>query len=92
MSLTFKYLTRTTGIALLIVGIAMVPALAVSLIYHETSIAIAFLKVFPGSIIIGVMMYKSFKHSFSRLVISDGLLMVIWGWFIAALVDACRTF
>lgn len=86
MSLTFKYLTRTTGIALLIVGIAMVPALAVSLIYHETSIAIAFLKVFPVSVIIGVMMYKSFKHSFSRLVISDGLLMVIWGWFVAALV------
>ncbi len=88
MSLTFKYLTRTTGIALIIIGIAMVPSLAVSLIYHESSIAMEFLKVFPASIVIGAVMYKCFRHSFNRLVISDGLLMVMWGW-IAAILVGC---
>jgi len=85
MSLTFKYLTKTTGMALTVVGIAMIPSLAVSLIYHETSIALDFLKLFPVAIIIGLVMLKRFKHSLDRLVISDGLLIVIWGWIIAIL-------
>lgn len=88
MKLTFRYLMRTTGIALIVVSLAMLPSIVVSVIYKEYSIALDFCKIAPIAFIIGLLMYKNFKRSFQRLRISDGLLMVTWGWIIAAIVGA----
>lgn len=88
MYLTFRYLVRTTGIALIVVSLAMLLSIAVSVIYREYSIAADFCVTALIAFIIGLVMYKSFKHSFDRLRISDGLLMVTWGWLVAALIGA----
>ncbi|MDO4870153.1 MAG: TrkH family potassium uptake protein [Bacillota bacterium] len=83
---TFRYLAKTTGMALIVVGLAMLPAIAVSVIYDEFAIATGFIKVCPFSLAAGLLLYKGIRHGFDRIRISDGLLMVIWGW--AAAVGA----
>ena len=88
MYLTIRYLVRTTGVALIVVSLAMLSSIAVSVIYREYSIATEFFKVAVIAFIIGMMMYRSFRHSFDKLRISDGLLMVTWGWIVAALAGA----
>lgn len=85
---TTRYLAKSTGVALIVTGLAMVPAIAVSVIYSDTAIAIEFAEVCVPALAAGLILYKSIRHSFDRLRISDGLLMVIWGWAVAIAVGA----
>ena len=88
MKLTLRYLIRTTGVALIVVSLAMLPTIVVSVLYKEYSIALDFCKIAPVAFVIGLLMYKNFKRNFQRLRISDGLLMVTWGWIIASIAGA----
>ena len=88
MSLTFQSLIRTTGLALILVSLAMLPSIAVSVIYKEYAIAAAFAIVCPVAFVLGFLMCKLIRRVSRRLRISDGLLMVTWGWIAAALAGA----
>lgn len=88
MRSTFIYLIRTTGVALTAVSLAMLPSIAVSVIYREYSITMDFCKIAPVAFLAGILLCKGSRHDFARLRISDGLLMVTWGWIVAALAGA----
>lgn len=92
MNLNFGSILRIVGIVMTIISIAMIPSLAVSLIYGETAVAEAFAITIFITIIVGAFFAKLTKYRLQDLKVRDGFFIVTTYWFISAFIGAIPFF
>ncbi len=92
MNLNFGSILRIVGIVMTIISVAMIPSLAVSLIYGETAVAEAFAITIFITIIVGAFFAKLTKYRLQDLKVRDGFFIVTTYWFISAFIGAIPFF
>lgn len=88
MNLNLSSILRIIGIVMMVISIAMLPSFCVSVIYHEASVARAFLSIILISCFIGYLLYKICQYNAQQLRVRDGFLIVTLCWLISAIMGA----
>ena len=88
MYLNYRGILRVMTVLCMILGIAMLPALLVSTIYSETTVALSFAMVSLVLILIGVIIWHNFKPSPIPFTIRDGFLIVSLSWIFISVVGS----
>lgn len=88
MTINWRALSKITGLALIVIGLTMLPSLATAGIYHEKPAFLAFLYTILGTSILGSLMMFWGRDFEDDLRVRDGFLVVTLVWLIAALAGA----
>ena len=88
MYLNYRGILRVMTVLCMILGIAMLPALLVSIIHSETTVALSFAMVSLPLILIGILIWHNFKPSPKSFTVRDGFLIVSSCWLFISLVGA----
>lgn len=86
MDLNWNVILRVIGALFIVIACAMLPSLAVALIYEETSSVHAFILTILPSIIIGVLMVTYNRPKDSRTKMRDGYIIVAICWVLASFI------
>lgn len=86
MNLNARLITKIIGYVTVIIGIAMIPCLIVSVIYHEPTMIRAFIFTSVPLIIIGSIIIKTVRHKRNILRMREGVLIVGISWIWASLL------
>ena len=86
--MSWRALCKIVGLALLVIGLTMIPSLIVAGIYHELPALLAFLYTIFWSAGVGIPMMNLGQDFEEDLRIRDGFLVVTLVWLIAALMGA----
>lgn len=88
MNLSLRAVCRIIGLALLVVGLSMIPSLVVAGIYKETSALSAFAATIAFAVLAGVALLWFGQRSTAMLKVRDGFLIVSLCWIVSALLGA----
>lgn len=88
MNLSLRAVCRIIGLALLVVGLSMIPSLVVAGIYKETSALSAFAATIAFAVLAGMALLWFGQRSTSMLKVRDGFLIVSLCWIVSALLGA----
>lgn len=88
MRLNYALMGRLIGLIVMILGLAMVPALLVSLFYHETEAVSAFLRSMIPMALTGSLLVWRIKPKSTYLKLREGSLIVALSWLLASLLGA----
>ncbi len=88
MGLNLRLVIRILGIISALIGISMLPSLFVSLIYGETAVAFAFLKVIVTVVLLGFLMSRGNHNLHGNLKIRECYLAVTFSWIFASMIGA----
>lgn len=88
MTVNFNSVIRMMGLLLLVLGICMLPSIAVALIYHEMHEFLAFLCTIIPCFVLGFILIKVFRPSLIKLKNRDGFLIVTLCWLVASVIGA----
>ncbi len=91
MTSSWRPTFRILGMALMAVGITMVPAFVVSMISSEYSVALTFIVLAAAVFFLGLGLFRCFhplRGVVERVHIADGLLIVTLCWLAASIVGA----
>jgi trk system potassium uptake protein TrkH len=88
MSFNYSIMIKVLGTIATIIGISMIPSLAVALIYREDHVAKAFLFTIIIVLVLGITILNTVKPKNSNLKIRDGYFIVAAGWILASLLGA----
>ena len=88
MTVNFNGVIRMMGMLLLVLGLCLLPSLAVALIYKEYLSFRCFLYTIVPCFIVGIILIKTFRPSLIKLKARDGFLIVSLCWLVASLIGA----
>lgn len=88
MNLSLRAVCRIIGLALLVVGLSMIPSLVVAGIYKETSALSAFAATIAFAVLAGMALLWFGQRSTAMLKVRDGFLIVSLCWIVSALLGA----
>lgn len=86
MVLNFRLIAKITSAILVLIGVSMIPSMAVSVIYGETAAAAAFLKCILPMVVIGTILMRKIRPWSRTLRMRDGFLTVAFCWLLASLL------
>lgn len=88
MAINYKTVLNIVGILLLVLGVAMLPPLAIALYSGEQASAQAFFVVAMFSCLLGAITYIYTKNNKRILKLRDALFIVTISWFVAAVIGS----
>ncbi len=88
MTVSFSGVVRVVGILLIVLGICMIPSLAVAIIYKEDVSAISFGVTAAPCVIAGFVVIKKFNPEDMKMKARDGYLFVTVAWLLASVIGA----
>lgn len=88
MLLNYRLILKVTAMVVVILALAMIPALLVCILYGEKSTAVAFLISIIPMLAIGFFLAFISKPSSSVIRVRDGLLIVSLCWIVGAICGA----
>lgn len=88
MNLSLRTFCRIIGLAMLVIGLTMLPSLIVAIIYKETVSFLAFLGTMLFAAVCGFFLLWFGQPSTQHLKVRDGFLIVTVCWIVSALLGA----
>lgn len=88
MNINMYSVSKAAGLSFLVIGISMLPSLAIAGIYNEVPAFWAFLKTFLAAVTIGLPLYLIGRVDTSDWKIRDSFLILTLYWIIAVITGA----
>lgn len=88
MALNYRLIIKVTTAISVLIGISMIPSLAVCVIYGETDAAAAFLKCIVPMVAVGLFATALNRPRRNNLRMRDGMLVVALCWILASFLGA----
>lgn len=88
MVLNYPLIAKITSAILVLIGISMVPSMAVSVIYGESDVALSFLKCIVPMVLTGTFLMRKIRPYTRTLRVRDGFLIVALCWFLAPILGS----
>lgn len=87
MALNYRAIIQVLGAVLIILGLAMIPSMVVSMLYHEPLTVVSFLLAIVLMIVSGGCLIVYIKPRSSVINLRDGMLIVSLSWLLASLTS-----
>ena len=84
MTVNLGSVVRVIGVLFIVLGVCMMPSLAVAVIYKESTSAVSFAVTAVPCVLAGLLITKKLKPEKIKMKARDGYLFVTLAWLLAA--------
>ena len=86
MTVNLGSVVRVIGVLFIVLGVCMMPSLAVAVIYKESTSAVSFAVTAVPCVLAGLLITKKLKPEKIKMKARDGYLFVTLAWLLASVI------